>query len=104
MKYGVAFLPSLRPQRMKMGKKIMEMTIREWVGPRRSRPGINRSMSDMTEAKNRRGTFTSIFRSLDVAFPFMYPRARWPTANVCCPSSCLCVSLHSVSYAGPENN
>jgi hypothetical protein len=51
-------------------------------------------MSDMTEATNNRGMFTLTFRSLDVAFPVMYPRARCPTANVCCPSLCLCVLLN----------
>jgi len=29
---------------------------------------------------------TLTFRSLEVAFPLMYPKARWPTANVCSPS------------------
>ncbi len=77
-----------------MGRKSRETTIREWVGPRCSRPGINRSMSEMTEATNNRGMFTLTFRSLDVAFPVRYPRARCPTANVCCPSSCLCVLGH----------
>ena len=71
-----------------MGRKSRGMTIREWVGPRCSKPGINRSMSGMTEAKNNRGMFTFTFRSLDVAFPVRYPRARCPTANVCCPSYC----------------
>ncbi len=72
----------------------MEMMIREWVGPRCSRLGINRSMSDMTEATNNRGMFTFMFRILDVALPVMYPRARCPTANVFCSSFCLCVLGH----------
>ena len=43
--------------------------IREWVGPRCSRPGINRSMSGMMDATNRSGRFMFVLRSLDVAFP-----------------------------------
>lgn len=74
-----------------MGRKNSEMMIREWAGPRCSRPGINRSVSGTTEATNNRGMFTLTFRSLDVAFPVMYPKARCPTANVCCPSLCFCV-------------
>lgn len=66
--------------------KSREMMTREWVGPRCSRPGINRSMSDMTEATNNRGILTLTFTSLDVIFPVMYPKARCPTANVCFPS------------------
>ncbi len=68
--------------------KNRKTIIRECVGPLCLRPGIIRSMSGMTEATNSRGTFTSTFRSLDVAFPVMYPKARCPTANVCCPSLC----------------
>jgi len=50
----------------------------------------------MTEAKNNRGMFTFTFRSLDVAFPVRYPRARCPTANVCCPSYCfVCFCVRS---------
>ena len=63
--------------------------IGEWVGPRCSRPGITRSMSDMTDASNSNGTFTFIFISLDVAFPHKYPMAKCPTAYVDC-SSCFC--------------
>jgi len=36
----------------------------------------------MMEAANNKGMFTFAFRSLEVTFPVMYPRARWPTANV----------------------
>ena len=75
-----------------MGMKSKEMAMREWVGPRCFRPGINRSMSGMIEATNNRGMFTFMFRSLDVALPVMYPRARCPTANVCCPSCCFLFS------------
>ena len=71
---------------MKTGRKSRETMIREWVGPRCSRPGINRSMSEMIEATNNRGMFALMFRSLDVAFPVMYPKARCPTANVDHPS------------------
>jgi len=60
--------------------------ISEWVGPRCSRPSINRSASDMTEATNSRGMFTFTLRSLDVALPDKYPRARCPTAYMSCPS------------------
>ena len=79
---------------MKMGRKSRDMMIREWVGPRCSRPGINRSMSEMMEATNNSGMFTLTFRSLDVVLPVMYPRARCPTANVWCPSRCFCVLGH----------
>jgi len=41
----------------------------ECVGPRCSKPGMSRSMSGKRETKNRRGTFTSAFRSLDDVFP-----------------------------------
>ncbi len=78
MKYGVAFFLHT----MKMGKNSMEMMISEWVGPRCCRLGISKSMSDMMEAANNKGMFTFAFRSLEVTFPVMYPRARWPTANV----------------------
>jgi len=71
-KYGVA----LFPKRKKAGKERRERKIREWVNPRCSNPGINRSMSDITEATNNRGMFTLTFRSLDVALPVMYPKAR----------------------------
>jgi len=79
---------------MKVGRKSRVVMIREWVGPRCSRPGINRSMSEMTEATNNSGMFTLTFRSLDVTLPVMYPRARCPTANVWCPSRCFCVLGH----------
>jgi len=85
-KYGVA----LFPKRKKTGKKRRKRKIREWVNPRCSRPSINRSMSGMTEATNNRGMFKFTFRSLDVAFPVMYPKARCPTANVHCPSQSHC--------------
>jgi len=74
---------------MKRGRKSRDMTIREWVGPRCFRAGINRSTSDIIEATNNKGTFTLTFRSLDIAFPVKYPKARWPTANVYGPSQWL---------------
>ena len=60
--------------------------ISEWVGPRCSRPSISRSTSDITEAMNSKGMFTFTPRSLDVALPDKYPRARCPTAYMSCPS------------------
>jgi len=78
MKYGVAFFLHI----MKTGKKSIEIMASEWVGPRCCKPGISKSMSDMMEAANNKGMFTFAFRSLDVALPVMYPRAKWPTANV----------------------
>jgi hypothetical protein len=48
-------------------------------------------MSAMMEATNNRGMLALTFRSLDVAFPVMYPKAKWPTANVSFPSYWLCV-------------
>jgi len=65
--------------------------MREWEGPRCSRPGINRSMSGITEATNSRGMFTPTLKNLDAVLPDKYPKAKCPTANVCCPSLCLCV-------------
>jgi len=62
--------------------KIRKNMVKEWVGPRCFKPGIKMSTSDMTEAKNSRGRFTFTFKSLDDAFPVMYPKARCPTANV----------------------
>jgi len=82
IKYGVA----LFPKSQKVGKERIERKIREWVNPRCSSPGINRSMSGMMEATNNRGMFKLTFRSLDVAFPVMYPKAKCPTANVQSPS------------------
>jgi len=82
IKYGVAFFP----KRKKMGNERIEKKIKEWVNPRCSRPGINRSMSGMTEARNNKGMFTLTFRSLDVTFAVKYPKARCPTANVRNPS------------------
>jgi len=76
-----------------VGKAIAKNMMIEWVGPRCSRRlGINRSMSAIIEATNNRGMLTLTFRSLDVAFPLIYPKARWPTANVCFPSLIVCVS------------
>jgi len=42
---------------------------RECVGPRCCKLGMIKSMSGKRETKNRRGTFTSAFRSLDDVFP-----------------------------------
>jgi len=53
------------------GKAVIKNKMMEWVGPRCSRPGINRSMSAMIETTNSKGMFALIFRSLDVAFPVM---------------------------------
>ena len=71
-KYGVA----LFLKRKKVGKERRERKMMEWVIPRCSSPGINRSMSGMMEATNNRGMFKLTFRSLDVAFPVKYPKAR----------------------------
>jgi hypothetical protein len=73
---------------MKVGRKSREMISREWVGPRCSRMGTNKSMSDMLETTNNKGMFTLTFRSLDVALPVIYPTARCPTANVYYSSLC----------------
>jgi len=59
----------------------------ECVGPRCCRPGINRSASGITEARNNRGMFT--FRILDVSLPDKYPKARCPTAYVGGSPDCL---------------
>jgi len=45
-------------------------------------------MSGMMERKNRRGRFMFVFVSFDVVFPERYPRARCPTENMGCLSSC----------------
>ena len=67
---------------MNAGIRRRVRMIIECVGPLCSRPGISMSMSGITEATSSRGMFMSRFRSLDVAFPVRYPRARCPTANV----------------------
>lgn len=61
----------------------------ECVGPRCCRPGINRSTSGITEARNNRGMFTFTFITLDVALPDKYPKATCPTAYVGGSSNCL---------------
>jgi len=71
-----------------VGKKRKQKRMREWEGPRCSRPGINRSMSGITEATNSRGIFTLTLKILDAVLPDKYPKAKCPTANVGCPSSC----------------
>jgi len=43
-------------------------------------------MSDMIEATSIKGMFSLTLRDLDVALPSMYPKAKCPTANVCCSS------------------
>lgn len=65
-----------------MGMKIEMERIREWVGPLCSKPGISRSMSGMMEARKRSGIFTFRLRSLSVALPVRYPKAKCPTAYV----------------------
>ena len=87
----MAFFPYLT----KAGIRRKVRMIIECVGPLCSRPGISMSMSEITEATSRRGIFMSRFRSLDVAFPVRYPKAKCPTANVGFPSSfafCSCLS------------
>jgi len=54
---------------MKTGRKKRERKIREWVNPRCSRPGINRSMSGMIEATNNRGRLMLTFRNFAEALP-----------------------------------
>jgi hypothetical protein len=59
------------------GNAIARNKMMEWVGPRCSRRvGINRSMSAMMEATNNKGMLALTFRSLDVAFPVKYPKAK----------------------------
>jgi hypothetical protein len=41
-----------------------------------------RSMPGRTEAANRSGRFTFTAASFDKLFPKMYPKAKWPIANV----------------------
>jgi len=82
MEYGVA----LFPRSEKAGNERSERKITEWVNPACSRLGMKRSMSGMTEATNNRGMFMLTFRSLHVAFPVKYPKAKCPTANVHSPS------------------
>ena len=58
------------------------MVIIEWVGPRWIRKTKSRSTSGRIEVASRSGKFSFTLASFDVAFPNMYPKARWPTANV----------------------
>jgi len=74
---------------MKIGRKSRQKTITECIGPRCSRPGINRSMSGSTEARNNKGMFIFAPRILDAVFPDRYPRARCPTAYMFCSFICL---------------
>ena len=67
---------------------MAKKNIREWVGPRCSMPGIRKSMSEIMEATSSKGIFMLTFRSLEVPFPRIYPKARCPTANVCHSSLC----------------
>ena len=60
----------------------MRKVIREWVGPRCSKPGSSISMSGMTEAKRRREMLVSTFRCLPAALPVRYPKAKCPTAYI----------------------
>jgi len=66
-----------------MARAMMKMI--ECVGPRCSRPGISRSTSAIIEAAKSKGMLAVVFRSFDVPFPKMYPKAMWPTANVAVP-------------------
>lgn len=67
---------------MNAGRRIIAETMRECVAPRCVSPGISKSKSGKIETRKSRGMFTLTFRSLDVAFPVKYPKARCPTANV----------------------
>lgn len=90
MRYGRARVP----YNLKSGRNRRVKTMKEWVGPRCSiRLGISRSISGITEKRNRRGMFTFVLVSFDMVFPERYPRARCPTANVCCPSYCVCLVI-----------
>ena len=80
-----------------MGRKSRQKTITECIGPRCSRPGISRSMSGSTEARNNKGMFIFTSRILDAVFPDRYPRARCPTAYMGCSFSFLSVCAGSFS-------
>lgn len=73
----------------KTGRKSRPNNITECSGPLWYRPGISRSMSGSTEARNNKGMFTLTFRILDAVFPDKYPRARCPTAYMFCSFSYL---------------
>jgi len=60
----------------------------ECAGPRCCRLGINRSTSGVTETTNNKAMCTFTFRSLDVALPDKYPKAKCPTAYVSGSSNC----------------
>ncbi len=62
--------------------KRIRKVIREWVGPRCSKPGISISMSDITEAKRRREILVLTFRYLLTPLPVKYPKAKCPTAYI----------------------
>ena len=63
-----------------MGRKRRQKSSAECRGPLCTKPGISRSMSGRTEAKNSRGRLRFTFIDLAVNFPVIYPRARCPTA------------------------
>lgn len=85
MRYGRALVP----YNLKSGRNRRVKIMKEWVGPRCSiRFGISRSMSGITEKRNRRGRFMFVLVSFDVAFPERYPRAKCPIEYVGCFSSC----------------
>lgn len=63
-----------------MGRKRRQKSRAECRGPRCTRPGISRSMSGRTDAKNSRGRLRFTLSDLDVSFPVRYPRAKCPTA------------------------
>jgi len=75
------------PYSMSAGKRMIEETISECVGPLCASPGISKSKSGSIESRKRRAALVFTFRSLDVAFPVKYPKARCPTANVENPST-----------------
>ena len=58
------------------------MVMSECVGPLCIMNRNSRSMSGRIEAASRRGRFTLTLASFDELFPNMYPRAKWPIANV----------------------
>src|SRR5665647_1701286 len=67
---------------MKNGIINREIVIIEWVGPLCVRKRKSKSTSGRTEVASKRGRFNLTLTSFEVPFPNMYPKAKWPIANI----------------------
>ncbi len=67
---------------MKRGIINTVMVMNECVGPRCVRKRSKRSRSGRIDAASKRGRFTLTWANFAELFPKMYPKAKWPIANV----------------------